>query len=562
MSFISHVIILPIGSLRYIIFIVWPCLLVLTMAGCTGGGPPDGHRTVFRYNESKGIATLDPAFARNQTIIWPVNQLFDGLVRMGHGLRIEPSIARHWEVSHDGLNYTFFLRSDVFFHDDPCFPGGKGRRVKAGDFVYSFSRILDPAVASPGAWIFNLVDDNRGFEALSDSVFVVRLNQPFPAFPGILTMPYCFVVPEEAVNTYRDNFRRHPVGTGPFRFRFWQEGEKLIFSRNPNYFERDSAGNPLPYLDAVSITFIADKQSEFLEFIRGKLDFLSGVHAAYKSELLTRSGQLADKYRDRFRMQVEPYLNTEYLGFLLDTQLPATKGSPLTDPRIRKAINYGFDREKMILYLRNGLGRPATAGFVPDGIPSFSEELKGYGADTERARTLLAEAGYPRGEGLPVITLTTTSDYLDLCEYIQHELAGLGIKISIEVSTGAAFRNAVAQGKLAFFRASWIADYPDAENYLALFYSRNFSPSGPNYTRYHRKEYDRLYEKALRETNDSLRYLYYREMDQMVIDDAAVVPLFYDRVVRFTPIGVTGLGSNPMNLLDLKYTRKENQVKF
>ncbi len=531
----------------------WPVVLTLSCAGPPG---TDNRGTVFRYNESKGIATLDPAFARNQTIIWPVNQLYNGLVQMDQQLRVVPCIARSWEISDDGLQYTFHLRQDVYFHNDVVFPGGAGRKVTAHDFVYSFSRILDPRVASPGAWIFHLVRPGKGFEALNDSTFRITLQQPFPAFMGILTMPYCSVVPVEAVDFYGDGFRNHPVGTGPFRFRMWKEGEKLILRKNEQYFESDTTGEKLPYLDAVAITFISDKQSEFLEFMKGNLDFLSGVHAAYKSELLTRSGKLNPKYAGTIRLTVAPYLNTEYLGFLVDSGMPAAS-APLLDVRIRKAINYGFDRQKMITYLRNGLGRPATAGFVPDGIPSFSEEVRGYTYRSDFSRQLLKEAGYPQGEGLPEITLTTTSDYLDLCEYIQHELSLLGIRIAIEVSTGAAFRNNVANGKLAFFRGSWIADYPDAENYLALFYSKNFSPAGPNYTRYYSPVYDSLYEQALAETDHGRRTELYHRMDQMIMDEAVVVPLFYDRVVRFTPVFVKGLVTNPMNLLELKYTRIE-----
>lgn len=533
----------------------WPVVLTLS---CTGPQATDYRRTVFRYNESKGIATLDPAFARNQTIIWPVNLLYNGLVQMDPQLRVVPCIARSWEISNDGLQYTFHLRQDVYFHNDPVFPGGAGRKVTAHDFVYSFSRILDPRVASPGAWIFHLVEPANGFEALNDSAFLITLQQPFPAFIGILTMPYCSVVPAEAVNFYGDGFRNHPVGTGPFRFRMWKEGEKLVLRKNEQYFENDTAGEKLPYLDAVAITFISDKQSEFLEFMKGNLDFLSGVHAAYKSELLTRSGKLNPKYSGRIRLRVAPYLNTEYLGFLVDSRMPAAS-APLQDVRIRKAINYGFDRQKMITYLRNGLGRPATAGFVPDGIPSFSEAVRGYTYRPDLSRQLLKEAGYPQGEGLPEITLTTTSDYLDLCEYIQHELSLLGIPVAIEVSTGAAFRNNVANGKLAFFRGSWIADYPDAENYLALFYSKNFSPAGPNYTRYRSPVYDSLYEQSLAETDYERRTELYRRMDQMIMDEAVVVPLFYDRVVRFTPLYVKGMVTNPMNLLELKFTRIEKE---
>jgi peptide/nickel transport system substrate-binding protein len=533
-------------------------LLVVAVSCKDSNNLRDKKLTVFRYNESKGIPTLDPAYAKNQTVIWPVNQLFNGLVQLNNRLNVKPCIASHWKISDDGTCLIFYLRKDVFFHDCNLFPGGKGRRVISADFSYSFGRITDPDVASPGAWIFNNLDKSEathftGFETPDDTTFVIHLINPFPAFTGMLSMQYCSVVPREVVEYYGKDFRNHPVGTGPFMFKTWKEGEKLVLVKNLHYFEKDSDGNSLPYIDAVAISFVADKQSEFLEFVKGNLDFLSGLHPGYKDELITRSGRLNPKYSEKFVLIKQPYLNTEYLGFLMDDNNPAVRNSPLYSGNIRKAINYGFDRIKMMTYLRNNIGRPATSGFIPRGIPSFSEEaVKGYYYDPDKARDLLASAGYPGGSGLPLITLTTTNDYLDLCEFIQHQLSQIGIRLRIEICTGASFLEMVAGSKLLFFRGSWIADYPDAENYLSLFYTINFSPAGPNYFHYSNKAFDELYIKAMKTSDDSLRFNIYQRMDSLIISDAVLVPLYYDDVVRFTRKNITGLGSNPMNLLTLK----------
>ncbi len=515
------------------------------------------NKTVFRYNESKGITSLDPAYARNQTVIWPVAQIYCGLVQLNDDLEIKPLIAHDWLISDDGLTYTFFLRTDVYFHDDPCFREGKGRKINSEDFAYSYRRITNPSVASPGSWIFNYVETREtefsdGFIPVNDSVFVIRLKEPFPPFLGMLSMPYCFVVPHEAVETYKSDFGRNPVGCGPFYFHSWREDEKLILLKNVNYFEKGSGGYSLPYIDAVAITFIKDKQSEFFEFLKGNIDFLSGIHPAYKDELLTRSGNLNTKYRDRFVLSKQEYLNTEYLGFLLDTEINDDKANPLLNKNLRKAINYGFDREKMIKYLRNNVGIPALSGFVPVGLPSFDPDLKGYKYNPDTALYFLEQAGYPNGKGLPEILLTTTSDYLDLCEFIQFELEKTGLKLKIDVATGAAFRNKVANSNLNFFRASWIADYPDAENFLLLFYSKNFSPSGPNYTHFSNAEYDSLYLKAVKMPDEENRYNIYRKMDSIILEEGAIVPLYYDQVARFTSAKIQGLSLNPMNSLVLK----------
>jgi len=513
------------------------------------------HPNVFRYNESKGISSLDPAYARNQTIIWPVNQIFNGLVQLDDSLGVEPAIASSWEISKDGLAYTFYLRNDVRFHRSPYFPD-RTRKVTAGDFVYSFQRIMDPGIASPGAWIFSHVDMEKGITAMDDHTLRIWLKEPFPPFLSILTMPYCCVVPEEVTEALGDDFGSAPIGTGPFQFRFWSRDEMLVLVKNPGYFEKDGQRRRLPYLDAVNISFIKDKQSEFLEFMKGNLDFLSGVHPAYKDEMLTRSGTLNPEYRDRFRLVTQPYLNTEYLGFLMDTTI-LDGDHPLMDIHVRKAINYGFDRARMMKYLRNNLGYPATAGFIPLGLEGGLSPGDGYTYRPDYARQLMEEAGFGDGRIMPGITLTTTSDYLDLCEYMQYGLQAIGINLEIEVATGASFRNMVANSNLPFFRGSWIADYADAENYLSLFYSENFSPGGPNYTHFQSAIYDRLYLRSRSEPDREKRLQLYRKMDSIIVESAPVVPLYYDMVVRFSPLEIRGLGSNPMNLLVLKTVYRE-----
>jgi ABC-type transport system substrate-binding protein len=231
----------------------------------------------------------------------------------------------------------------------------------------------------------------------------------------------------------------------------------------------------------------------------------------------------------------------------------------LANINLRKAINYGFDRVKMMKYMRNNIGKPALSGFIPQGLSAFDQnEVPGYFFNSDTARYFLRKAGYPEGIGLPPILLTTTSDYLDICEYIQFELSKIGIKIEIEVATGASFRNKVANSNLLFFRGSWIADYPDAENYLSLFYSPNKSPAGPNYTRFSNPVYDSLYMTAITATDPVALKMLYNRMDKLIIDESPVVPLFYDYSVRFTSHKLIGLGSNPMNLLTLKKVKFRN----
>jgi oligopeptide transport system substrate-binding protein len=534
-------------------------LVLILFGSCRRSQYGDSGKTVFRYNESAGITSLDPAFCSNQANIWAVNQLYKGLVQLDDNLHIKPCIAKHWEISNDGLTYRFHLRNDAFFHDSPAFKNGKGRKVVASDFVYSFNRIADPGTASPGAWVFGQVlrkDGQPAFRAIDDSTLRITLKTPFPPFLGLLTSQYCSVVPREAVEKFGIDFRRSPVGTGPFSFKMWKEGVKLVMIKNDHYFEIQGNSH-LPYLDAIAVTFIVDKQAAFLEFVKGNLDFMSGIDASYKDELLTREGKLNPKYNDRISLVTGPYLNTEYLGILVDTSLSQVKNSPLRILKIRQAINCAFDRKKMMRYLRNNIGLPGVGGMVPPGLPYFDQScVIGYDYDPARARQLLAEAGFPGGKGLPPITLTTNASYLDLCKYIQSQLNEAGFIVKIDVTPPGTLRDMIALSRVNFFRGSWIADYPDAENYLSLYYTPNFCPAGPNYTHFSNPEFDAMYRYAANETNDSIRGQLYMKMDNLVMEQAPVVVLYYDQVLRFTQKNIVGIATNPLNLLSLKHVKK------
>jgi oligopeptide transport system substrate-binding protein len=420
--------------------------------------------------------------------------------------------------------------------------------------VYSFSRLIDPKVASSGSWILSdKIDCIHPFAAVNDSTFQVLLQQPFPPFLSMLTAQYCSVVPHEVVEHYGKDFREHPVGTGPFKFRYWKEGEVMVLLKNEKYWEKDKDGSSLPHLDAIRATFIGDKQTSFMEFVSGKLDFLNDIDGSYRDDILTKSGKITQKYKGRFILNTGPYLNTIYLGMLIDSSLAIVKRSPLRLVKIRQAINYAIDKQKMIKYLRNNMGTPGTAGFIPMGMPGFNaNEVKGYSYNPERSRQLLKEAGYPDGKNLPEIVLHTTVGYRSLIEYVQGQLDRVGIKVSVEITQGASLRELVAKNGVNFFYGTWIADYPDAENYLSVFYSRNKIPYGPNYTGFNNKQFDKMFELAYHEENDERRYALYRQMDKLVMQQSPVVILYYDKRVNLYQNNITGYSVNAQNLLTLK----------
>ncbi|MEH3113920.1 MAG: ABC transporter substrate-binding protein [Pedobacter terrae] len=516
-------------------------------------------KKVFNINLDQGLTSIDPAFARNQNAIWMTNQIFNGLVQIDSSLQTLPCIAKSWMVSEDALTYTFNLRSDVYFHDDPIFKNGKGRKVVASDFVYSFYRLIDPRVASSGGWIFSdKVKDKSNFITLNDSTFQIKLVRPFPPFMSLLTTQYCSVVPKEVVEHYGKDFRSHPVGTGPFRFKYWKEGEILVLLKNDHYFEKDMEGTSLPYLDAIKTSFITDKQSGFMSFLKKDLDFYYNVDGSYRDDILTKSGKMTSKYKGKFTLTKSPYLCTEYVGILVDTSLSIVRKSPLRLKKIRQAINYAIDRDRLIKYLRNGIGVSATSGFIPKGMPGFdSLAVRGYAYNPKLAAKLLAEAGFPEGKGMSEVTLNTTTTYKDLIEFIQGQLTAVGIKVKIDVSPSASLRDLMSKNSVNFFRGSWLADYGDGENFLSMFYSKNKVPYGPNYTAFYNKEFDQLVERSYYETDNEKRFELYRKMDQMVMDYAPVVPLFYDQSVVMLQNNISGYAFNPLSLMILKRVQKK-----
>lgn len=519
-------------------------LLSIVFGACNSYKQTGDENKVFRYNESANIQTLDPAFARNQAIIWPCNQLFNGLIQLNDSLVPQPDIAKSWAISDDGLQYTFTLRDDVYFHKHANFGADSTRVVVAEDFVYSFDRLLSEKLASPGTWVFQNV---KAYQAINDTVFQIELNNPFPAFLGLLSMKYASVVPKEITEDTSIDFRSNPIGTGPFYFKIWEENIKLVLRRNQNYHEKDANGVQLPYLESVAITFLPDKQSGFLQFIQGKLDFISGLDPSYKDDLLTPAGQLQEKYQAQIKMLSGPYLNTEYLGFNMnDTTI---------SPELRHALSISFDREKMITYLRNGMGSGKVSGIIPEGLPGY-ESANQVVYNPQKAREIVQKLQENSTQPIE-ITLSTNNTYLDIAEYLQREWQKLGLRVTIDAMPPSSLRQAIATNKLSFFRGSWIADYPDAENYLSLFYSKNFTPNGPNYTHFINPEFDQMYEQSFLINDPEQRAKHYAKMDALAQESQPVIVLFYDKVARFVQKNVHGMETNPMNSLHLKYVRKE-----
>ena len=522
-------------------------ITILIITGCSESVLID-EKKVFRYNEHSNISSLDPIYSSTLRNIWPVNQIFNGLVQLDDSLKIKPDLAKSWIISKNGLKYKFVIKNQIFFHYSKTFGKDSTRVVKAADFEYSFKRLNDPQLGSPGSWAMKNVSS---FKAENDSVFVIKLKKPFAAFLGLLSMKYFSAVPYEAVNYYGDKFGKNPIGTGPFKFKRWEENIKLVLRKNNLYFEKDNKGKNLPYLEAISITFLPDKKSEFMEFAQNKIDFINSIDSSFKDQLISIDGNLKEEHSKKIKLISGPYLNTEYIGFYLGDE-----ESQVHSKKLRLAINYAIDRKKMMKYLRNNIGYAANNGFVPLGL-NMENSVNGFKYNLKKAKTLIKEYKAENNKEKIELKLTSDANYLDIVEYIQRELQKIDIDLSINIVPASALRQGKSNGKFEMFRASWIADYPESENYLSLFYSKNLAPNGPNYTHFKNVEYDKLFESTYLEQNSVIRKKLYRKLDSLVLENSPIIPLYYDKVMRFSQKNVKGLTTNPVNQLNLKKVYKK-----
>ncbi len=549
-------------------------LMLFMSLGCGGGSAPDDN--IFRYNEPSGIGSLDPAFINYQAAIWAGSQLYNGLVEADENEQIKPCIARSWSGDSTATVWTFNLRTDVFFHEDECFGSARTRRLTATDVKYSFERVCDARIKSAGQWIFRSTVDGaeayikataagespvgiRGITAPDDSTLVIRTAKPFAPFLSLLTTPFCWIVPKEATEFYKERFAHHPVGSGPFRFLSWEQDRDIRLKRNERYFRFDDKGVRLPYLDGIKISFIRSPKSEFFEFEQGRLDFVATIDNSVLEQVITPDGNLTPKFADykQFRKAAQ---SVEYYGFLLDTAFTAAKNGPYSTSKVlRQALNYAIDRDRIVRYVLRGRAVPAHNGILPPSMPGFSPEVKGYDYNIQKARELLLQAGYGPGKSLPPITLQIGANErtASVAEAVQQQWKEIGLDARIVQVDFPRHLGMIRNSELPLWRTSWIADYPDPENFLALFYSKNASPAGPNTTHFRNATFDSLYEQALSpKLNPAERYTLYNRMERIVIDDAPWIFLYHDVSLRLARPSVIGFRPESAGRLVLETVKK------
>jgi peptide/nickel transport system substrate-binding protein len=536
-------------NLGRFLFWLWVALALL---GCQSTAHDD-DKTVFRYNESNSIASLDPAFASDLETMWLVNQLYDGLVSMDDSLRIIPCLAQSWSISEDGLTYQFVLRSDVFFHS--MNHQEVNRKLVAADVLFSFQRIMDSQLASPGQWIFQNVQDN-GFQVLNDTIVQIHLKEPQGSFLSMLTTQYANVVCPEAVAQFGMDFRKHPIGTGPFKMAFWEDQIGIVFHKFENYWMRDEMGNSLPYLDAIHVDLVKDPFAEFQGVVSGKYDFMSGVHPSFLNELLTKEGNLDEQWKTKLNLFKMPFIKTDYIGCYLES----LEEPMVMNPLYRKALSMAIPREELCAKLRNHLIVPAYYGFVPPVLDGDHEMINELLYSPDSVRLIVQKLQVQYGQPLPSVILATTPEFVDIYEFLQFKWQELGIPMQIKVMQSAAFKDATAKGQVPLFRKNWLADFPDAENFLQVFTKEQWSPKGPNYTHFYNEGWERAFYATKKISNADERRGQFKQLDRQIAEELPVIPLYYDQVIHVVGKHIQNWPINGINLLDLTRVKKSSYI--
>jgi peptide/nickel transport system substrate-binding protein/oligopeptide transport system substrate-binding protein len=437
-------------------------------------------------------------------------QVFDGLVQFDADLNVIPSIANAWSASYDGITWTFHLRKGVKFHN--------GREVTANDFVYSFTRLLDPRTRSPRAWLLEHVQGAReflageagrveGLRALDNYTLQITLSQPYAPFITLLGMAQAKVVPREEIERLGPQFGRQPIGTGPFCFVNWVVGEAITLQANEEYFEGR------PFLDRLHYrVFLAlDLQASLEAFEAGHIEDTK-IPVPDRQRLINNP---------RYNFFRKPILATLFLWV-------NARDAPLSNPKVRQAINYAINRGAMSSTIRQSRFVQAR-GILPPGMPGYNPDLPGYEHNLRRASQFLAEAGYPEGKGLPTLELWSSVVSPEArAEHaaVKRDLRQIGITVELYTAESWTHFKAEILGKRphAMYRFAWYADFPDPDNFLfPLFHSQ----SANNYANYSNPEVDQLLEQAQREIDELKRLQLYRQAEVLIMADAPTVNLVY-----------------------------------
>lgn len=515
----------------------------------------DLNERVLRVTAPSDVKGFDPMMAGDVGSAAQIAKIYEGLLTY-HWLKIPyeliPNLAEEMpEISKDGMIYTFKIKKGVFFQDDAAFPGGKGRELTAMDFVYSLKRHADTKNQSTGWWLFdgkikglnewrnkyansevvNYDDEVEGLKAIDKYTLQFKLAKVFPQFLYALAMPFAYVVPKEAVEKYGKEFINHPVGTGPYVLPVFDQGKRIVYTKNPTFREKfypteaspefkhmlADAGKKVPFLDKIIVDIMVESQPAWLKLNKGEVDYLNIPKDNFASAITNNelSKDLADK---GMSLTKTPGLDVYFYIFNFDHKI-------FQNLKLRRAMSLAFDQKTQNELFYNNTGFPAES-VAPPGIagnvPSFKNPWKG--PNVELAKKLLAEAGYPEGKGLPEITLDTFSSTAarQKAEFFQKQMEKIGIKIKVVPNLNPELQGKIKKRSVMMVDYGWIGDYPDTENFLQIFYGPNSSP-GANSSNYDNPEFNKQYEIIAKMQDSPERTKMYEKLNQFLADEVVVI---------------------------------------
>lgn len=521
----------------------------------------------FRLMSSEKITSLFPVATSdvyNQRI---ASQLFETILKIDFRKNaVEGNLAESFVISPDAKKFTLKIRKGVIFHDDDCFSGGKGREMKAEDIKYALDFACSGLKVNEMSWM--LVDKIKGaqefhdkskntlpeggvsgIKLIDDNTITIDLMEPFVGFDRILTHSGLSIFPREAYEKYKGSINRHPVGTGPFRMTTWTE-EKIVLQRNDKYWKKDSFGNQLPFLEKITMTYAQDKRSELLAFRNREIDLVLEIPVDEIEFILGSLEEAQEGKTVKHKIESKNSLSSTYFGFANDQ-------APFNDVRVRRAFNVGIDRNLITNEYLKGEGYPAVNGFVPNIEGFTSERVKGFKLNVAEAKKLMAEAGYPDGKDFPTLDLYVntkkgSSIYL-LALGVKDQLKqNLNVNINLRLCSLTQRDEAIQTGAAKFWRGGWIADYPDPENFLTLFSSDHIGTNSltMNTVKYKSAKYDQLLRASMKERNSKIRNDLFVQCDQLLIDDAVIMPLLNDDFITMINSKIKNFETNSMEMLD------------
>lgn len=521
----------------------------------------------FKFMSAEKIGNFFPTYTADLYSARVIQQIYEPLLSIDpKTLNVVPNIAESYEVSEDAQVYTFKIRKGVFFHSDDCF-GGDGRELTAKDVKYT----LDYACSGvPENQIYYLLVNRikgakahyeatksgkggkngvDGIKVVDNNTLQITLNEPFIGFEKILTHMSLGIFPPEVFDAYGDKVNEHPVGTGPFMMAS-KDDKRILLKRNPKYWQKDEFGNKLPFIDTVTITYSNDKKSELVAFQKADIDLVLEIPVEEVNNIF---GTLEEaKTNIRHKVDSEQSFSINYLAM-------DVVNSEFKDVNVRKAFNIAINRDEIIESWLEGEGWAANHGFVPTMKNYPIDNVKGHVFDPAAAQKMMKDAGYPNGNGFPV-----TDFYVNALEgSTTHKMAqaiAAQIKTNINVDLNIVLCNykqreeAIKSGKAKIWRTGWVADYPDPENFLAMFYGGNIAEGSNmmNVFKYKNDSYDALFEQALTEKDPEKRMELLVKCDQIIIDEGVVMPIFTDDHIVIVNARVRNFDANPMESLTLK----------